>query len=636
MATNTEYKAKTGFDYDGSNSEYIIKLRKKRNLWWLLLLLLLPLLFINLKKDITVQVFDENDQPEIGATVDFDFVASYLYKKGDFFANDTVRLRGKTGDDGRCVFPDCGYSVYSFIFKMFKRAHLEVSSPCFQTVEKTPFYHFMYGVTDMRVKRDKTDLVINVLDKKDRSPINRATVYYEYGDGKVSVSDSLITNANGEAVIKNITKCAVIDKITATCYAYKPATITGVDVIEALTNPDKRTILLEPVEEAFTFFVESCTSGKRLPDAKAEITFTKSGSSVTQTAYTNTNGKGIGDGKGHIIAQLGIKVSKRGFKDGMLQGNYTVEQFKKLPDKDRTICLEPEPQTCEFRNIDSLCTSRGIAGVTNRITVKNKKGTETLTEISSTDGTFSISPVYEDDEVCIESSHQEYESKTTCFTFQQGNSIQKEIAMMPNIVRMDFNVYDKDDRTIVIQQNSDIHIQIYSDCLSVMADSTFKKSANAMSTYEHSALLLPSSISIVVEADGYRKNDYQIVNVPVRELLADPAKRDLLMEKLPTASPCTGGIEDYGNADNKVDFTKEYNMGQSSGSFIFEYNTFEAADQIIIHDGSKAQTGAVNVIFNKKEVTKKTKTERINFTNQIITIEVHATTRFTYKVNCPQ
>jgi hypothetical protein len=81
---------------------------------------------------------------------------------------------------------------------------------------------------------------------------------------------------------------------------------------------------------------------------------------------------------------------------------------------------------------------------------------------------------------------------------------------------------------------------------------------------------------------------------------------------------------------------REYDMGQTSGSFIFEYNTFAVADHITIYNGNKDQISPDKVIFDRNKITEKTVSEEVVFSNQIITVVVNANTRFKYKVNCPK
>ena len=80
---------------------------------------------------------------------------------------------------------------------------------------------------------------------------------------------------------------------------------------------------------------------------------------------------------------------------------------------------------------------------------------------------------------------------------------------------------------------------------------------------------------------------------------------------------------------------KIYDLGQNSGSFIFEFDTYSVPDNITIYDGKGK---SYNVIFQYSGGSNMVLKRRINFHNQIITVEVTSDeddTAWEYKVNCP-
>jgi len=79
-------------------------------------------------------------------------------------------------------------------------------------------------------------------------------------------------------------------------------------------------------------------------------------------------------------------------------------------------------------------------------------------------------------------------------------------------------------------------------------------------------------------------------------------------------------------------------MGQRSGSFKFDYNTYTIPDRIIIYNGTD-NTSMRNSIFVYEGGTSGKKTETVNFSKSVITVEVTGLepgTSWDFWVNCPQ
>jgi hypothetical protein len=100
----------------------------------------------------------------------------------------------------------------------------------------------------------------------------------------------------------------------------------------------------------------------------------------------------------------------------------------------------------------------------------------------------------------------------------------------------------------------------------------------------------------------------------------------------PVVSPCnaqvrSGGYEGYVGV---------FEMGRTSGSFVFQYNTNTIPDKITVYDG--ADTGG-KIIFTYKGSTGASKSAVVPFSQPAITVEIigQATgTVWDFKVNCPQ
>jgi len=106
---------------------------------------------------------------------------------------------------------------------------------------------------------------------------------------------------------------------------------------------------------------------------------------------------------------------------------------------------------------------------------------------------------------------------------------------------------------------------------------------------------------------------------------------DCVPETSEPLRPCdtitaSGGDEGYAGS---------FDMGQKSGSFIFQYNTRIIPDRITIYDGENV---GEKVIFKYEGGTKGWENATVNFNNQTITVEIIGLgegTGWTFIVNCP-
>jgi len=86
--------------YDMAHSEYAFRMRYRRFPWWLLLLLLLPLLFIPIRKDVTIHVEYGDGTPVDSATVNLTFEKYHLWEQ-----QGLQTLTEFTSSGGIAVFP---------------------------------------------------------------------------------------------------------------------------------------------------------------------------------------------------------------------------------------------------------------------------------------------------------------------------------------------------------------------------------------------------------------------------------------------------------------------------------------------------------------------------------------------------
>jgi hypothetical protein len=622
----------TGIRFDESRLEYTIAIRKRKKYWLLLLLLLLIPLFINLEKDMEVQIFDHNGHPVNAAKVEFSFVSSHLYKHGKFFVNDTLsgRRSERTGADGICEFKNCPYSIYGMIFKMLHQSRINVSSDCIVPLETQQPYYYTFGKQTLYVEKEIADVTVKVLDSEDGELISGATVYYRYRNEEKTVTDSAKTNAAGYIVIKGLDKCGTIERLHGSCYGYIDDTKTAINVIDCVKNPSKANLLLEPVKESVTFFVTNCNSKQPLPGATATIIVSNPQKSKRYLVSTNTDGRGRASWREfHILSEISIVVAKQGFKNGQLAGKYTVEQFAAMPDSKRTICMEPNPQTLEFVNVDTLIME-GIKGVKNEICISSASRVDNRTEFSGSNGVFFVETL-EGDKVDItsEKSPDYYPAKAHFETLSQQNGI----FMFPKVMILGFRVLDAVNR-FPVQTVTDVHLKwSYASKgkplqMVKRGDTIFAQDMNIISNYYSIPAFYPHDVSIEVTAKGYEDN-HQISNMPVKDFLASAEMPEILMKPACAAKTF--------NASNDKYSLFEYDMNGYNGEFLFEYHTHGEPDTIIIYDAPKKQRDDSNIIFYYDKASISPQNTMLKFKSPVITVEVFGkSAAWRYEISCPK
>ena len=157
--------------------------------------------------------------------------------------------------------------------------------------------------------------------------------------------------------------------------------------------------------------------------------------------------------------------------------------------------------------------------------------------------------------------------------------------------------------------------------------------ANGNGTFTAS-VKVNSTLSAQASCDAYIDNNTHIVNVPAQDLLAAPPTDRQIPLSLPKCQ-----VGELGQGTNQgVGFTREFNMGTTSGVFLFEYTTDTAPDRIEVYDCRKDKINSVRPVFTYEGATGAYAWEqaRIRITSPIITVRVIGTTAVAIKVNCPE
>lgn len=621
------------FTFDNNQLEYVIKLKKRRWLW--LLLLLLPLLLlIQCEKDVTIETLEsstKNPIPNTEVNLSYTKYALFDFDTKKFFTADKKKYQDITGTDGRVTFSELSYTWYSAVFKRNTVAQISAYNKCHSTDSLNVKFH--------RLKTDKTvtlyltassvDLDFLVVDKEDNEPLPQANVVIETEFDGIKIIDIVKTAADGRVLFKQVPKCGKI-KVLGELKGYFPDSIINRTVEELSKGKVDGTRKLElvPIKEKIVFFVTNCKTGEPLPDAIATIHLKNQDNPKMKKAYTNVNGIGKGEyDDAHIISKLRIDVRKKFFKDGVWDKGLSVEEFIALPDSARVICLEPEENPLTFQNIDAQ-SQQPLSGVKNSITIDKGNTTDTLTEISNTNGLFVVSGLTAGNKITIHSYFDPcYEPSTTTIVnadvtdLLQAPASDRIIPLEPKVFTLTFQTFDSDVDTLVNDAN-----------LQVIVDGQVMTPTNSGNGKFEVQGYCNSTISIVAEKVDYQKNDTKVRNQSFDYLRTSPQTERNIPLRM---KPCDQSTN--GNTSGQEYYIDEFNMKTLSGEFIFEYFTDSEPDEIIVYCGRKNEIGPHNQLFQYFDATmSNTYQERIRFSGcSIITVVVKGGSHWKYTVNCP-
>lgn len=622
------------FKFDDTQLIYEFQLKKKRNWWWLLLCLLPLLLLVKCERDITVKVSSAvTGVPIEGVNVEMEYVVRYLYHDSTFFCHNYINESQFTDSLGIARFENLGCSVYSYIFNFLSKASFRFASDCYVPDECDRLFHFT-RVVKKKLKPELHDVMIRVVDEETEQPIAGASVQYANLSEK-TISGNGETNPNGELLIEELNVCGRMESISASAIGYADTVLTNIANVDMIANQDARTIKLRPLKEKIDFFVKNKFTKQPVPGAKAVITLMDRGASKSRNVTTtNVDGKGHGVYEdAFILAKVHIKASKLHFKDGELVGDYTVEQFKKMPDSLRVIYLEPEPYVQDFINIDTI-SNKPISGVTNNVVVRSINGkVESYQEISNRSGYFPVKAM-EGDEISIVSSCQPiYRDKNTKIaTFKDAEIIY----MHPNVVTLDFRTIDAIDGSLL----GDCDLRVFQNRQFVANPSN-----SGSGEFVVEGLYVNGNLSIIASKDGYKTNDYTINGVDVLKLMQAPQReRDIPLDlDLP---PCQAGNlinSTQGQGYHKTSYSLGKKGDGASTYFEFDYKSYEVhTDRFVVYNCKEDEIDEYSPIFDSGHVLTGDKyyTERLLFINPVVTVIVEMSdnqgSSWNYCVHCPE
>ncbi len=396
-------KAKNNFTYTTDNEAYVVQLKKK-NLWWLLLFLLpflLLLLQIRLHKQVIFKTIDQSSQIVIpNATVEFSYPDRNFidFKTFKFFTNQEINRVDTTNNQGLVKF-DVSYTLYSKLFHSKDKATVVATGGCFQSDTIHPFFYELKDQKEniIELTTRKKTIVFTVIDNFDGQVLPDADVTVDYFVAGQKQTFTAKSDARG-IVEAEITYCADSLRVTAEKFGYKSYQTHGTP--EHFNIEERRKLPLEPITTPVNFTVKDLYTKNPVPNATARLVFEAS----TLQATTNTNG--IGKAMFDSIAinkQMHIEVSHPAYYDTSTQ-IYTVDEFMKLSEEQRTIYIRPKPGNITFQNIDKF-TKSPVEGVKNEVYVNGEKRGEYF---SNTNGEFVVPNLSPNDKITIKASKPNY------------------------------------------------------------------------------------------------------------------------------------------------------------------------------------------------------------------------------------
>lgn len=629
-----ERKVNNKFSYDANNTDYDFQLKKRPNLWWLLLLLLPLLLLVPLKKDIRVYTkVDGKAEPFVD--VSMNYMARYLLWGKKFNVKMPYDTIQQTDSTGCTVFKNLGYSVYSFLFHRKSAIVFAVEgSSCYDDVEESRRFHSTRRV-ELAMAPNLADVRLKVVDAELGFALPDAKVNCEYSGKGGSEKVKEETDAAGYVVIKEAKVCGEFKSIMVSADGYADTLLTNVETGQLLGGC---TIPLRPLKDRLVFYVKNLHSKEPVPDALAEVSLMLGQQGTVGKSRTNVDG--IGQGffdNARVLAEVGIKVTKQGYYDSVFvspsghPNPITVRDFVKLPDGERVVWLRPKPQTCEFRNVDTL-SLQPIAGVRNEIVIEGVNGSSrTEVQVSNRNGVFAVT-AFEGDKVTITSTLDPYyhPQTTVIGSFAKSQGRPQEIYMRPVLVNLMF-------RTMEMAGG---HVTgVLPDCdLAVTVDGIqVNPTTSGSGTFNVGQLRLNSKISIVASKQGYESNRTKVRDKSVEILFkSGQDERDIpLAPIVPVLKSCDE--KTVSGSNNPESFV--FNMGQKGGTFVLDYNTGNIyPDRIIVYDGNSRNGKEIWSFEGTTDGTQQSKP--IKFTQSEVFIEIipngDSGTSWDIAPHCPQ
>ncbi|MCQ2973807.1 MAG: hypothetical protein MJ211_03240 [Bacteroidales bacterium] len=340
MSENLEIKSGQNVVCNENDNTYVIKLKSHKNLWWLLLLLLPMLLLIKCNKDITVSCINGDSNNFIpDQNVNLNYTAHFLWN-GGFLKSDSINITQKTDENGKTIFKNLPFSVFSYIFyhSSIVKAYATESN-CFSACDTSEIFHSTDKI-DLFLNSVNVSFKIKLVDLENGNALADGNLEYKYYENGNEIFKQLNADENGFVEIKNISRCANLNLI-ASCVDHFDTSKVDILCVDLIDN--NCVMKLRPIKQEFTFFVKDKKAKTPIENASAKVTITKT-DGTSSTLQLKTNNQGAATVKNvDLKSTISIHASKTGYKDGDLENApYIIQKFITQPEDIRTVWLEPK------------------------------------------------------------------------------------------------------------------------------------------------------------------------------------------------------------------------------------------------------------------------------------------------------
>ncbi len=551
-------------------NDYVVQMKRKRNWWWLLLLLLPLLLLIRCKHDVIVTAVDDTEEyPIEGLTVNAEYNSRFLFDEGEFFAKREHKRSEVTDTAGVAVFKDVECSVYSCLFFFLEDIAFTADEDCYELKDSpvNKLLHFTRRV-ELRMTPKRTDVAWHVVDKETLDDLAGAHVEAIYQIGASTDSVKGETDPSGVVTFKDVPECGLFRGLKASCYGYNDTILTDKRVRTVISDTDSALIKLTPKKTRITFFVKNRLTKEPIPGAQCEVTLTYKGKLRSKgTGITNVDGKGMGEyDNAFILATVGIRATAKFYKPGKLDKEFTVEQFIKASDDDRTIWLDPEPQSVDFQLVDSL-TGAPIPGAKVTVSVTDGKGDKVTYPVVTTNrnGKFPVKACKGDRvDIHAEMSPMYHPKDHVVRRFNKDEVVK----MSPVIVDLTFRTLKASDSSLLPE--CDLKI--------TTSHSRLPKPSRSSSDGDFVLQVYRGeNLSITASKSGYSPNSTKIANKNTSNLeKAAQSERDIPLKPNPVV---------YHYSGNTKGISKEcYDLKDAPARFKFDWMTCSACTMLEVTD----------------------------------------------------
>lgn len=548
-----------------------------------------------------------------------------LYDDMKFWVINYYDTSGVTDERGVMRLKTAKWSLFSFFFKFNTPLTVTSNNECMSSGTYSKRFHLLRSndTIHLQLKRIEVPLSFKIIDKETGTPINKARLYSTAG------KDTLYSNIDGIVTLPGVALCDTIRGVWAAADGYSGDSLLNItrDIITG--DISGRTLKLTPLKDNIQFTVIDCITKEPIPEANVRITIRDKNTQKSQDVVTNVDGTGKGSVEDiNVKSEIELVANKSYYKEGRFQKQITVEDFNKLPDSLRVICLEPLPNPIQFQTIDSL-TGRPVEGVSNVVTIMRAGKSTTQTIVSNSNGVFTVADLLRTDKISIVSdkkpgynTNQKTIKNRDVAPLMDGSPDERAIPLSPVMVDLTFRTIDEYDKSIL----PEVKLKILID------NKHASKNSSGRGAFTIKAPIT-AKITIIADKDGYKTNDYTIIEKSAEYLSkAFSNERDIPMG-LPN---CTGGGEVSTNILREN--IKEVVLGENPNNcFTFIYDTDDEPDHIKIFCGRKKDIAGKAPIFEINEATGHgiSKTAVVRANCRFITITTtDAKTYFEYQIKC--